>query len=61
MQARFPLMRRGQMFLFYLLCTAGLISSIFLLGSTVLFSEGMMMVGLILLTNVVIAVMHLHS
>ncbi|HUH78826.1 MAG TPA: hypothetical protein VLY83_02910 [Methanoregula sp.] len=54
-------MRRGQMFLFYLLCTAGLISSIFLLGSTVLFSEGMMMVGLILLTNVVIAVMHLHS
>ena len=54
-------MRRGQMFLFYLLCTAGLVSSIFLLGNAVLFYEGMMMVGLILLTNIVIIFMHQHS
>jgi len=51
----------GKMFLLYLFSTAGLIASVFLLGDTTLFYEGMMVVGLILLTNVIIVVMHLHS
>ena len=51
----------GRMFLLYLLSTAGLISSVFLLGDTTLFYEGMMFVGLILLINIVIVTLHLHS
>jgi len=54
-------MRTGQLFLFYLFCTAGLIASIFLLGDTTLFYEGAMFVGLILTTNAIIMVMHLKS
>ena len=54
-------MRLLRMFLLYILSTAGLVASVFLLGDTVLFYEGMMIVGLILLTNIIVIVLHLHS
>ncbi len=54
-------MRSGRMFLLYLLSTAGLIASVFLLGDTVLFYEGMMIVGIIFITNILVVVMQLHS
>ena len=49
------------MFILYLLSTTGLIASVFLLGDTVLFYEGMMIVGVILLTNIIVIVLQLHS
>ena len=49
------------MFILYLLSTAGLVASVFLLGDTVLFYEGMMIVGVILLTNIFVVVLQLHS
>lgn len=54
-------MRLLPMFILYLLSTAGLVASVFLLGDTVLFYEGMMIVGVILLTNIFVVVLQLHS
>ena len=54
-------MRLLPMFFLYLLSTAGLVASIFLLGDTALFYEVMMIVGVILLTNIFVIVMQLHS
>ena len=46
--------RWGQLFLLYLLSTAGLIASIFLLGEMTLFYEGMTIIGVILVTNLLV-------
>jgi hypothetical protein len=46
--------RWGQMFLLYFLSTAGLIASIFLLGDMTLFYEGMTIIGVILITNIIV-------
>ena len=46
--------RWGQMFLLYLLSTAGLVASIFLLGDMTLFYEGMTIIGVILVTNIIV-------
>jgi cytochrome c oxidase subunit IV len=49
-----PMPRWGQMFLLYLLSTAGLIVSVFLLGDMTLFYEGMTIIGVILVTNIIV-------
>lgn len=49
------------MFILYLLSTAGLVASVFLLGDTTLLYEGMMIVGLILVTNILVIALQLHS
>ena len=50
-------MRRwGQLFLLYFLSTAGLVASIFLLGDMTLFYEGMCIIGVILITNIMVIV-----
>jgi hypothetical protein len=49
--------RWGQLFLLYLLSTAGLIASIFLLGEMTLFYEGMTIIGVILVTNILVVFM----
>jgi hypothetical protein len=49
------------MFLLYFLSTIGLTSSVFLLGDTTLFSEGMMIVGIILVTNLIVVTLQMHS
>jgi hypothetical protein len=46
--------RWGQLFLLYLLSTAGLIVSVFLLGDMTLFYEGMTIIGVILVTNIIV-------
>ena len=46
--------RWGQLFLLYLLSTAGLIASIFLLGDMTLFYEGMTIIGVIVATNILV-------
>jgi hypothetical protein len=49
------------MFILYFLSTAGLVASVFLLGDTVLFYEGMMIVGIIFITNILVAATQMHS
>ena len=46
--------RWGQMFLLYFLSTAGLIASVFLLGDTTLFYEGITIVGVIMIINIIV-------
>jgi|GEM_PF-2358686 len=46
--------RWGQLFLLYLLSTLGLVVSIFLLGDMTLFYEGMTIIGVILVTNILV-------
>ena len=46
--------RWGQLFILYFLSTAGLIVSVFLLGDMTLFYEGMAIIGVILITNIVV-------
>jgi cytochrome c oxidase subunit IV len=53
--------RWGQMFLLYFLSTAGLIASVFLLGDTTLFYEGMTIIGVILITNIIVVALQLHN
>jgi hypothetical protein len=48
--------RWGQLFLLYLLSTAGLITSIFLLGEMTLFYEGMTIIGVIVVTNILVVI-----
>ena len=53
--------RWGQLFLLYLLSTAGLIASIFLLGEMTLFYEGMTIIGVILVTNLLVIAIRKES
>ena len=53
--------RWGQLFLLYLLSTAGLIASIFLLGEMTLFYEGMTIIGVILVTNLLVIAIQKES
>ena len=55
------MIRWGQLFLLYLLSTAGLIASIFLLGDATLFYEGMTIVGVILITNIIVVALQMHN
>ena len=50
----------GRLFLLYLLSTAGLIASVFLLGDMTLFYEGMTIVGVILITNIMVVALQMH-
>lgn len=52
--------RWGQLFLLYVLSTAGLVASIFLLGDMTLFYEGLCIVGVILVTNIIVIVLQMH-
>jgi cytochrome c oxidase subunit IV len=52
--------RWGQLFLLYFLSTAGLVASIFLLGDMTLFYEGMCIIGVILVTNIIVIVLQMH-
>lgn len=54
------MIRYGQLFLLYFLSTAGLVISIFLLGDATLFYEGMTIVGVILITNIMVIAMQAH-
>jgi len=53
--------RWRQMFLLYLLSTAGLIASIFLLGDTTLFYEGMTIVGVIVIVNIIVIALEMRN
>jgi cytochrome c oxidase subunit IV len=53
--------RRGQLFLLYVLSTAGLIASVFLLGDMTLFYEGMSIIGVILITNLIVVALRMHQ
>jgi cytochrome c oxidase subunit IV len=55
------MIRWGQLFLLYFLSTAGLIASIFLLGDMTLFYEGMTIVGVIVITNILVVAMQMHN
>jgi hypothetical protein len=55
------MIRWGQMFILYFLSTVGLIASIFLLGDTTLFYEGMTIVGVILITNIIVVALQMHN
>lgn len=55
------MIRWGQLFLLYFLSTAGLVASIFLLGDTTLFYEGMTIVGVILITNIIVVALQMHN
>jgi hypothetical protein len=50
----------GQLFLLYFLSTAGLIASVFLLGDMTLFYEGMCIIGVILITNIMVVALQMH-
>lgn len=52
--------RHGQLFLLCILSTAGLVASIFLLGTMTLFYEGMTIVGVILITNIMVVALQMH-
>lgn len=52
--------RWGQLFLLYLLSTAGLVASVFLLGDMTLFYEGMTITGVILVTNIIVVAFQMH-
>jgi hypothetical protein len=52
--------RWGQLFLLYFLSTAGLVASIFLLGDMTLFYEGMTIIGVILITNIMVVALQMH-
>ena len=52
--------RLARLFLLYLLSTAGLIASIFLLGDMTLFYEGMSIVGVIVITNIIVVAFRMH-
>lgn len=54
------MIRWGQLFLLYFMSTAGLILSIFLLGDATLFYEGMTIVGVILITNIIVVAFQMH-
>ena len=51
----------GQLFLLYLLSTAGLIASIFLPGDMTLLYEGMSIVGVIVITNLIVVAFRMHQ
>jgi len=53
--------RLAQLFLLYLFSTAGLIASIFLLGDMTLFYEGMSIVGVIVITNIIVVAFRMHQ
>ena len=53
--------RLARLFLLYLLSTAGLIASIFLLGDMTLFYEGMSIVGVIVITNIIVVAFRMHQ
>jgi cytochrome c oxidase subunit IV len=55
------MIRWGQLFLLYFLSTAGLIASIFLLGEMTLFYEGMTIVCVILITNIIVVALQMHN
>jgi hypothetical protein len=55
------MIRWGQLFLLYFLSTIGLVASIFLLGDMTLFYEGMTIVGVILITNIIVVAMQMHN
>jgi hypothetical protein len=50
----------GKLFLFYFLSTAALIVSVFLLGDMTLFYEGMIIIGVILITNTIIVALQIQ-
>lgn len=53
--------RWGQLFLLYFLSTIGLIASVFLLGDMTLFYEGMSIIGVILVTNIIVVALQMHQ
>jgi len=52
--------RMLQLFLLYFLSTAGLVASIFLLGDMTLFYEGMSIIGVIVITNIIVVAFRMH-
>jgi len=52
--------RWGQLFLLYFLSTTGLVASIFLLGDMTLFYEGMTIIGVIIITNIIVVALQMH-
>jgi cytochrome c oxidase subunit IV len=55
-----PMPRWGQLFILYFLSTAGLVTSVFLLGDMTLFYEGMAIIGVILITNIIVVSSHMN-
>ena len=53
--------RWGLLFLFYFLSTAGLIASIFLLGNMTFFYEGMIIIGVIITTNIIVIALQMRQ
>lgn len=52
--------RSGLLFLLYFLSTAGLVASLFLLGDMTLFYEGITIIGVILITNIMVVALQMH-
>jgi hypothetical protein len=55
------MIRWGHLFLFYFLSTAGLVASLFLLEDATLFYEGMTMMGIILITNIIVVALQMRN